>query len=260
MRALTGRLAYLGYCLKDSMSLKLDFWGFLLVSLFIFASRWVFFDIFFDFSGDLGGWSRAQVHLLFSTSILLVLLVNAFGASVHEFFYNVQQGEIEVFLTQPVSPYRLLLLRWFNFGQLAVFLALLCGLSAVPDLSELVLPLNARSLLFCALFAWGVAVNVAFLIMLESLTFLARRSLPVDFIYSELTRLMQLPPALLGQHGGVVLPLLLPAVLSAVAAADCLFHGVGRFTLAYLAGSSLLLTASGWMFRFLRSRFDGHGG
>lgn len=254
------QLMYGYYGLKETLSLKIDFWGFLCMTSLVYGMRVLFFENFFRFDTTLGGWTVGQIHGLFTCSLFLILLVNAFGVSIHTFFQHVYEGRIEALLCQPVSTPRLLLLRWWHGGHLitAVLLGIIAGAVGWETVRSWCT--TGRLVGAGALLLVSGGMNLAFLLLLESFTYIARRRLPVDFIYSELARLTQLPPTLLGGEHGIAVLVAAPVLFSSSAVMHFVYFGPSRLTGWFLLGSALLILTAVGTFLRLRRRFDGHGG
>ena len=208
-------LAYLKLCLKSNSTLRVDFIGFMFVTLIIFVFRYAYFGIFFQEVDDLGGWTESEIYLLFTISILLSLLTDVFASSVHKYFDDVHKGKIEAYLVKPTPQFQVLMFRHLNMSNLLLFVLLAMVFAVylfyyVPSNGYRVDQLVFSIFLFIV----GVVVNISFVIILESFTFVSKRSLPVDYIHSELSRLTQVPITLFDSISMSTILALLPLVFS----------------------------------------------
>lgn len=254
------QLHHIYFCIKENMNFKMDFWGFLAVSFLVYSSRLLFFDNFFSFGNDLGGWNRAQIHFLFTLALLTYLLTGSFAASIHAFFQNVHEGTIETFLCHPLPITQTLFFRWWDFGQFLAFL--IVGVFIVAAGWEEIIAWLSFSKLsgFVLLFFLSITLNIAFILLLESFSFAAHRRLPIDFIFSELSRLTQIPPTLFGEGGALLFALMLPVIVSSGVLVHFACYGPSRWTLFFTFGTFVSIFAAFHTFRALRQKFDGHGG
>ncbi len=250
--------SYLYYCFKEQFVLRFEFWGFLFVSLFTYGFRGIFFNNFFTINDTLGGATKLEILILFSISILMGLVVWAFSGSIGQYFKFVQRGQIEAFKTQPIPEIYLLLFRWFGVNIFGVFIILLltfiCALYFFYTIE-----VTWRIGVYIGLFLFGVIINVATFVLLESITFLTKRNVPVDFIYNEISRLCQLPLTLFG-NSVIYMLMLLPILLSSSLILAYFQSGFQIIHIIYLISGGVVLLISWVIFHRLQRCFEGHGG
>jgi len=254
-------LSYLKMSLKSNATLKVDFAGFMFVTLLIFGFRYTYFGVFFQEVDNLGGWEEKYIYLLFTLSIIMTLLSNSFTYSIHKYFDDVHKGKIEAYLVKPTPQYQVLLFRGVNVSNLLLFFML--GISWIIYL-YMQGHLNGISAWYftscVGLFFIGVLVNISFVVSFESLTFITARNMPIDYIHSELNRLTQVPASLFDIKTMGTLLALLPMVFSCSVIIQFIRDGFGFPVQLYLCFALIQIVGSALIFRKLQQSFDSHGG
>lgn len=233
----------------------------LLISAY-YGIQLLFFDRIFDLSSSLGGWTREDVYLVLFVYIVIMMSVEMIAGSVNRFFYFIHLGAAEPFLVKPCGVVPIMLLRWSQpvFAAVAALLvigALVLGAANygntwMPELSTMYIGFGFGVLAGCI-------ANLSLVILLNTITFIVQRQIPVDYIHGELGRLVILPVDLFPRGAFISLMLTIPMVFAA--SAPVAFLKGNTQALAWLIASSLmLLLVTCWAFFTASRKFEGLGG
>lgn len=245
--------------LRGSLQYRANFIGFLVLTALTYGFRLAFMDRLVDIGdGSVGGWSREQVLSLYYVGIVVSLLSWSVASSIDEFFRHAHRGDLEAHLMRPVSVLTLLTVRWIAGPNLLALLVVV-PLAVVDQWHSLVgvAPLNLVAAALGVLLA-TVAVTSTMLIV-YSLTLVLQRQVPVDYVFSELFRLVQVPPTVFTGAWIGLLVVGLPLVVGVWAPVAAL--GGSFVPLLWLVGV-VALTVSAAVLTVRRSlgSFDGLGG
>ncbi len=252
---------YLYFSIKNRFSLKIDFFGALCLSILTMLLTSLYFKSFFNYTSSLGGLNKYEIIILYLTSTSQVMLVNSFTYSIYNFFHEVQQGKIEPIITKPISIYVVMFFRWFSIVQFILFVITIISLLLyIHFTSELYIRQN-KLLVFCMYYLIGFILNICYITIMESLTYILKRQIQTAFIFSELSRIMQIPLLILPQKLIYGLVIFFPAIISSALATNALFHE-SFYMYDYLSLLTTIVTISItiYLHNILRSKFNGHGG
>lgn len=225
---------------------------------FFYFCQFVFFDVVGGFFEGVG-LSQSWFFKLLISYMSISLVVNFFAASIEGFFRCLAKGGIDPLVVKPVSMWVLMLLRECRPSYLIVLVCCWVAIALFfPE--EIVGCLSVNLAWWVVSLFVGVAANIAFLIVVNSFTFLGQRELPVDYIHSELSYFALVPVSILSPGISVVVTFILPMVVCASYSATVLSEGVTASFPLFVGVVMLHVLISFFLFRLLASRFDGFGG
>ncbi|MNN33240.1 hypothetical protein D3C81_1469910 [compost metagenome] len=141
----------------------------------------------------------------------------------------------------------------------AVLLLLFCIASEKIDLQPFLTNTTNTALYLLVLIA-GVLASVAFLLALNSFSFMTQRDLPVDYIHSSIFTFALLPTTFYSKLLMNFLVATLPMIVFVSAALDALYHGVTLFVITFITISIAQLTFATSLIKKHFKRFDSIGG
>ena len=262
----------------EQLTYRFDLLSNLLLMAAYYGIQLLFFNRVFDLSASLGGWTREDVYLVFFIYLIIMLSVEMVASSVNRFFYFVHLGTAEPFLVKPCGVVSIMLLRWSQpaFAVVAILIvAIVVSLGAANSL-EISATANLHNGSMDDVSVWksealrrytgfgiGIAAgwiaNLSLVILLNTITFVIQRQIPVDYIHGELGRLSILPTDLFPRHAFISLMITIPMVFAA--SAPVAFLKGDTQALAWLVASSLtLLAVTCWVFFAASKKFEGLGG
>ncbi|QEE12368.1 ABC transporter permease [Bartonella krasnovii] len=252
-------LYFIGMNMRRQLVYGKNFIGEFILSLCYYFIQFTFIDRISCFSGNIGSYSRDEIHFIFVVFILLGIFLNIFTSSIETFFEKVAEGKIEGYLTKPVSIWLLILLGWCRPLYLIKFS--IVGVSAysfvsLPDMSEIKLKW------FSFIIAIGCAfiVNMCFFMMFNFITFMTNRKMPVAYFHAMLYQLSFIPIAIYPLNLVKWLLFLLPLAFSASLPVSFLF-GKNEWNIGYLLLSTFLSIAMTFMvYKKTMRKFNGLGG
>ena len=243
---------------SSHLAYRANLFGHVAVLIFTYGTRLLVLGGLFQYTNNLAGWTQTEATLLLYVTLLAGLSADIFDVSVLQFYRQVALGTIQPFLTKPVNPYILMLARWSkpsSFIVLLVFLPL--SFFFFYDLPTL--PVH-HWLLFFLTFCCGVICNVIFVSLLSMSTFIIQRTLPVEYIYSEVFRLCPYPLNIYPKASLGVLVFTIPSIFCASLPAYVLLRGGIDFAVIFLLATIFLTIAHHFSFRFMMRRYESFGG
>ncbi len=205
---------YIKTALKASSTYKTNFIGSLVVALFANSFRILFVDSLFQFSNSIAGWTLQDLYGLVLTMMFLSFLIDLFASSVHSFFASMVTGRSDVLLLQPVPIPFLIFLRWLSAHELVICITLAVLCSFLFDISILFTSISASASLLITIIS-SIVVNISFITILHTISFIGQRALPIDYIHIELSKMNLIPPSLFNQSVLNTVVLFFPMVVSA---------------------------------------------
>lgn len=203
---------------------RVSFFGYLLITCVLYSAQFIFFRRLFDFNKDLGDYSVSDISLMLFTFISVNLIVEFFSGSIESFFNKVYHGGIEPYLTKPISLVQLILFGWcfpLNFFVLAGL-----QLLVIFGVFKLEFNWNLLSILaYATSVVFSVMLNICFILLLNLLTFVVQRKLPVDYIHSKIFELSMVPTSLYPRRVFAAILLFVPSALSASVPVQILVQG-----------------------------------
>jgi ABC-type uncharacterized transport system permease subunit len=245
--------------IKSEVLYRFDFLGTLSILLLFFVTRLLFLDTLHSFAGDSSDWNRAQVTFLLFTLLWILTLTDTFDHSVLRYFQLLYHGEADTFFIKPVSILNFIFFGWIkasNFVLLPIILG--AGLYMYGDI--LWEQRNLDIFLYFVLCLLGAIMNLLFIANLSCLTFVFKRQVPADFLFSELTKIMILPFSVFPRQVGAALVLIIPSIFTAALPCAVLFTGRIDLVLYFLLGFTFNLVVFILFLRFTVKRYEGLGG
>jgi len=193
---------------------RTSFFGYLLITGFYYLAQFVFFNRIFDFNSNLGGYSLGDISLMLYVFINIYLCVEFSSSSVETFFNKVYHGGIEPYLTKPVAILQLILLGWcFPANLLLLVFVQILVVSGIFQVS--VVATSIEWMFFLLSIVCSVILNICFILVLNLMTFVVQRKLPVDYIHSKVFELSMVPISLYPRKILAGLLIFVPVALSA---------------------------------------------
>jgi len=262
----------------EQFTYRFDLLSNLLLMSAYYGIQLLFFDRIFDLSPSLGGWSREEVYLVFFVYIIIMLSIDMIASSVNRFFYFVHLGSAEPFLVKPCGVVPIMLLRWSQpaFAAVAIAIIGIVLALAAANLIDIGAMANgrhestitasfwrvealARSIGFGLGIVAGWIANLSLVILLNTITFVIQRQIPVDYIHGELGRLALLPVDIFPRGAFISLMLAIPMVFAA-SAPVALLRGDAQPLVWLIVSSLVLLLVTCWAFFTASRKFEGLGG
>lgn len=246
--------------IKSDVSYRLDFFATLLVLGLFFLTRLLFINALVSIGGSsLGGWSEEDMGFLVFTLIWILLLTDTFDSSVLTYFKKLYLGEADAFFLKPQPLTSFIFFGWIKSSNLIV-LPVLFGLG-MWKYQSLWMSKGAMALLaYLGASLLAVVINLVFIASLSSLTFVFRRFIPADFIFSEMTKVMILPTSIFPRKVAQTLLVLIPSVFTSAVPSALLLKQDYKPLGVLLLGAFLNLAIFYGLFSFMRKRYDGLGG
>lgn len=250
---------YLRASLLSSVKYKANIFGFLLITALTYVSRFLFIDRLIDFAdGGLGGWTRDQVINLYYSGILVAVLSWSVASSIDEFYRYAYLGKLDPHLMRPVSIMKILFVRWIAGSNLLAlfFIFPLCIIDRWHVFTALT---HFQFFLAVVALIFGVVTIVASMLIVYSLTLILQRQIPIDYIFSELFRLTQIPPTIFNGVWIGLLILGMPLILGTWAPAAVLNQDYKPMIHLLIVGIITILISFFTVSKSLKF-FDGLGG
>jgi ABC-2 type transport system permease protein len=228
-------LYFLRFSFSRAMEFRVDFFFRIGMDLFWNAMYLTFFSVIFLHTGELGGWNYDQV-LVFAGALFVTDALNMtlFSNNMWWFPIYVNRGDLDYYLTRPVSPLFMLSLRDFaanSFVNLLVAFGIL-GWAIARYPGHLGFPGVA---LFVSLIALGTFINYVVTMFFIIPVFWLHNVDGVRNVFWSLGATSGRPHRI---YKGVVLKVLttvLPFALVASYPVDSLFGGRPGWTLLHMA-------------------------
>ncbi|MGR3910832.1 ABC-2 family transporter protein [Burkholderia sp. SR8] len=192
----------------------------------------------FTYTDTLNGWTREQAIFVFYLATMVTLTAECFVCSIHQYYHRLVRGLLEPMLIMPLRRRALQLLRWSEPGFLMPVAALLCCWPLIDPQPHR--PIEAWIGGFAVLAVGVLSIIVVFAVV--SVTALVTQRLaPADFMVSELSRMVFLPPSVMPRGAWqIALGIGLPLLFSANAAGAILIAGDYRVAVTLTAGTLVL--------------------
>ncbi|MCP2075753.1 UNVERIFIED_ORG: ABC-type uncharacterized transport system permease subunit [Pseudomonas lini] len=253
-------LALLGNAVKEEARYKVNLFGGVLALLMLYGLQFVFFDVISSFviTEEVGiNWFL----IFFMTYALGGLLVSFFSSAIAGFFRQLTQGRVDVLLVRPVNLFVLILFRWCQVYYLWVALLLIVFFVLSGKINfEPFLMSAVNTLVYIVCLVVGVLASIAFILTLNSFSFITQRDLPVDYIHSSIFTFALLPAAFYSKVVLYFFVATLPMIVFASVALDGLYNGLTPFVLIYFFAVIIALCLAIKVVYGLFNRFDSVGG
>ena len=115
-------------------------------------------------------------------------------------------------------------------------------------------------LLFIVLLGIGIFTNLLLIANLSSLTFVLKRMVPADFIFSEISKVMAMPFTIYSRKVGVSLALFIPSLFCSAIPSAVAIHGDYSLALYLVGGFIATFCTFVFLFNYTFSKFEGVGG
>ncbi len=117
---------FVRFSLSKAMLFRFDFWFRIVMDVAYYLISLAFYKIIFLHTATLGGWSEEQALVFVGAFILIdALQMTIFSNNMWQLTEFINKGEVDYYLTRPVSPLFFLTLRDFSCNSLlTVFVAL----------------------------------------------------------------------------------------------------------------------------------------
>lgn len=238
---------------------RFNFIGLLFILTIVYLTKIIFLDSLFQFTKNIAGWNKFELMYLLYTMILSLLMTDIFGTSVLKFFQKIYYGEGDIYFTKPISIFYYIFFAWANTSNFIplIIMAVSGGYYFYDVIRE-----TTNLFIFLYLFSLtlGVLINVLLIGNLCSLTFIVKKQVPVDFLFSEISKIMILPFDFFSKKVGVYLLLIIPSIFSAaIPSAIILKHEYPLLVLQVI--TSIVSVVCFYLFyHYCLKRYEGVGG
>ncbi len=238
---------------------RFNFLGMMCILIIAYATKLIFLDSLLQYTPSIAGWNKLELVFLLYTMILSLLISDTIDSSVLRFFQKVYHGEGDVFFIKPISLLNYMFLAWAKtINLIPIFIMTIGGLIYFYNVfwgSSLL-----SLLLYLCSFALGIIINVLLVTNLSCLTFIIKRQIPADFLFSEFTKIMILPMGVFSRKVGLFLLVLLPSIFSAAVPAAILLKSDYSLLKYQSLGFVLSLLVFYMFYKYSLSRYEGLGG
>lgn len=233
--------AFLRFSFSRALEFRVDFYFRVMMDLVYYAVNLAFFTVIYRHTALLGGWDLDQIYV-FVCGVLLVdaVQMTVFSNNLWWLPVFINRGELDYYLTRPVSSLFFLSLRDFAANS---FLNLLFAASLVGwALARYPRPLGAGAIvLYLASLALGVfvvyLVRMAFIVPV----FWLQSNRGLDEVSWSLLKLGERPHQIYRAWLRIGLLTVLPLAFTASVPAHVLFDGLGPWRVAHLVAVTVLL-------------------
>ncbi|WP_345115820.1 ABC-2 family transporter protein [Bartonella jaculi] len=250
---------FIGMNIRRQIVYGKNFIGEFLLSLCYYFIQFIFIDKISSFSGQIGSYSRDEIHLVFVVFVLLRTFLSVFTSSIGIFFEKVVSGQIESYLTKPVSIWVLMLIGWCKPLRLINFFVLCMSayfFVSLPDMTSIKIGWFAFIVAIVCVFI----VNICFCMTFNFITFVTNRKMPVEYFHTMVYELSFIPIAIYPSSIVKWLLFLLPMAFSASLPVSLLL-GKNEWNIGYLLLSAFLfITITFMVYKKTISKFNGLGG
>lgn len=192
----------------------------------------------FSYTEQLKGWQRQEAIFVFYLAVIVVLCAECITCSIQQYYRKLLQGSLTPLLAMPLRNRSIQFIRWSEPGYLIPVLILLVCWPWIDPGSE-------RPLLTWVTGGLAMLLGIGAIILVFSMAslpgLLTQRQAPADFMVSELSRMLFLPPSILPDGvWKLALGIGLPMLFSANAAAEILLKQQYSSIAALLSGVLIL--------------------
>jgi viologen exporter family transport system permease protein len=243
MRYLRLYLSFLRFSFSRAMEFRVDFFFRVFMDATYYAVNLAFFSVIYRHTTLLGGWDLQQIYV-FVCGFLLVdaLHMTVFANNLWWLPIFINRGDLDYYLTRPISPLFFLSLRDFAANS---FLNLLiaCGLMGW-SLARYPAPLGAgRILIFLLLLAVGNVIHFLFRLLFIIPVFWLHSNRGLDEVSWSLLKLGDRPHQIYRDWLRLTLVSVLPLALAVSMPAHVLFEGLTLARVAHIAIVALAMWA-----------------
>ncbi len=241
MRYLRLYLSFLRFSFSRAMEFRVDFFFRVFMDATYYVVNLAFFSVIYRHTTLLGGWDLHQIYV-FVCGFLLVdaLHMTVFANNLWWLPIFINHGDLDYYLTRPISPLFFLSLRDFAANS---FLNLLiaCGLMAW-SLVQYPTALGAgRILAYLVFLAVGNLIHFLFRLLFIIPVFWLHSNRGLDEVSWSLLKLGDRPHQIYRDWLRIALVSVLPLALAASMPAHVLFEGLTLTRVAHVAGVTLAM-------------------
>ena len=234
-------LYFLRFSFSKAMSFRLDFFFRIFMDVVYYFVNISFFKLVFLHTPFLGGWDESQM-MIFVASYLTVDAINmtVFSTNMWWLPFYINRGELDYYLTRPVSPLFFLSFREFSANSFVNFF-IAFGFLAYTLITYQAAYSLADLLLFGALILNGVLLYYMIQMMMILPVFWTHSSRGFVDLFYALGLAMERPDKIFKGWLKVIFTTILPFALIASFPAKLFIDGFDLYTLGHLVIVTLLL-------------------
>ncbi len=226
---------------------------------------WTFFHIFFfvlvlGVTGEIGGWSVAEIYVLMSVSTIIDAVIwMFFYQNMSDYSRDVFNGTLNQHLLRPIDPQFMLMTQNNSYNNV---LRLVVGIGMlIWSSQQLTQPASIIQILFALVF---ITISLVFIyalwFCLTTLSFWIERIDNINEIIPSSRRIFQVPPTIYTGVVSFILTVILPLGLIAAIPSQILFGTLVPGTALYFTFfTALLAWFSRWFFQFSLKKYAGIG-
>lgn len=251
-------LPYLIAAAKSEVAYKTDFIGSILSLSIYFGLQYVFFSVISTYL-PAAVIPKNWLIVFFMTYTIGTSTVNFFSTSVIVFFDRLANGQIDPDLTKPSSAIIIILIKASRPIYIISAAAVVCTILLISEIDRSDVKLSMLPLYFIFM-SLGVGANIGFIVAICSLTVITQRSLPADFIHSELSALTIIPHSIYPLQISYLLTTFLPMVAFASVSTELLYGVASPLTFIFALSAIISILAAIIAIRYIFNKLDSIGG
>ena len=227
------------YSIMRMLMFRGDFLVWSLVELFWMTVNLLMISVIYRHTDSVAGWSKYEMMLLVSTSLLIQrFLMGFFWSSIFEMGRNIRSGNFDFFIAQPGNVMFMATTRKLDPDSLLNSLVA----AAVVDYSARQLGLHPGVLdiaLYALLVACGVVIHYSILVLCIAPAFWITSAQGIEGSYFTLSEFSRLPREAFKGVANIAFVWILPVVIVSNAPASTLLHGFDLRLIGWLLAATV---------------------
>ena len=237
MRLLTLLGSFLKVGIANELQYRINFFLQLLQSFIALAAGLIGLVLVFNYTSELGGWSRPELLIVMGIYILMGGVLNTFiQPNMSQLLYDIERGTLDFALTKPVDGQAIVSLRELNFWSLTdVVVGLVVIGVGIRQLQQSLSPWQVLS--FLASLLIGSIMLYCFWVILSSIAFWVTRINEVVQVFQAIYAAGRWPVGIYPDWLRIGLTFLVPVAFAVTVPAEAL---TGRLTPVTLLGAFII--------------------
>lgn len=202
--------AFMRLHVKTKMEYKGDFLLGIIAQLVGIGANYLLLWFLIHRFTSMGGWSGAEITLLYSLSLLTYALGAAFTSSQMMNLENLMMlGSFDLVMVRPMHPFFYISSRYFNVNILTQIVV--SFLVFVYSIQQLAIPWTVwKGIFLLAIIISGAMIHAAILILIGAFTFVAIRSNYLFILYHNMKDFISYPISVFDKGIQIALTVLIP--------------------------------------------------
>jgi ABC-2 type transport system permease protein len=210
--------------------------------------------IYFNFTDNISGWTKAQVFLLIG---LFRIIEGIFHIFFHKNLLNfpelISSGNLDIFLTRPINSLFISTTRYHNLDEIGTFIT---GVLVVwYSLVQLKIDINII-LIFKLIFviSFGLLAIYSVILIFSVFSFFFTRLTALNSVYDIITKTLRVPTNVLTQDTFIGNTILFPLIIVVTLPSQIILGQTGFSLILIEALSSIILFTVAYKFYFFALR------